>query len=854
MKLFICYSHEDEKYRVRFEKHLKQMQREGTIDSWSDRKIIPGKDWNNEIDSNIENSELIIFLISQDFIASEYCYEVEMQKALQQADNGISVVVPVIIRACLWETLPFGKYQALPKDGKPIKSWNDPDKGWMDVEIGLKKVIADINKIDENVTIPSVVSGEISISTAFADWLEETHIQFQHKLKDKIYLSDLFVYPDLKILSEDFKKIDEIESAKNILNKDGYHCITGDEQTGKTALCKQYFISFFNNGFYPLYIDGKNISSTNKKKIFKKPLETQYNIGDIDNYLNFTNKVLIIDDFNKNKLNQKFQERLINLFKEDFETIILFATNTFHIEQYDITYMDDFKDYDILYFGNIKRAEIIERWVALGREQTIKEEELFKQIDRIKIHLDAFVKKNIVPSKPVLIISILQVLEAVTPYNLEITSYGNCYQHLIFTLLNKLAIKPKEIEIYINYLSEIAYHFYLKEKYEISLEELNVFRENYSEKFITINHQVVVSNLIACGIIRESTKGYSFHYKYIYYFYVAKHIADYLQDDKNVQKEFSKLLKYLHREDNANIIVFITHHTKNQVVLDEIQLQMMEIFENENEATLSVDELKFLQDFILEIPKLIIENKDIIQERKKIQEEKDDIDFINNDENNADEVDDMETNYNETFININKTFKSIEITGQIIRNRYSSLKKDNLVEITENAYETGLRFLNYFINISDKFKNEIIEYIKTIIKERPYVSENQLEKKARNTYLFLSYGLIYSVIRKMSLSLGSLGAIEIYKTINEKKNTSATLLIYTSIHLLFSEKIDMKLLEEMFKKLKNNIVAQRIFREFILQHLYLYPISVKDKQTIAEKFNLPMKVQRYLGAKKSTKI
>lgn len=141
--VFISYSHQDEAYRVELEKHLSLLKRSGAIRSWHDRQIGAGDEWKTEIDKNLDRARIILLLVSIDFITSDYCYAIEMKRALERRAAGEAVVIPIILRQCEgWQkNTPFGAFQALPRDGKPIRSWADPDEAWTDVARGIRHVV-----------------------------------------------------------------------------------------------------------------------------------------------------------------------------------------------------------------------------------------------------------------------------------------------------------------------------------------------------------------------------------------------------------------------------------------------------------------------------------------------------------------------------------------------------------------------------------------------------------------------------------------------------------------------------------------------------------------------------------------
>lgn len=140
-KVFMSYSHKDESLRDELETHLSLLKREGVISTWHDRKILAGDEFESEIDENIEDSDIILLLISPYFIASDYCYDIEMKRALERHKNGDSRVIPIILEHCDWHPAPFGKLLALPKDGNPVTEYPNQNKAFTEIAKGIRRVI-----------------------------------------------------------------------------------------------------------------------------------------------------------------------------------------------------------------------------------------------------------------------------------------------------------------------------------------------------------------------------------------------------------------------------------------------------------------------------------------------------------------------------------------------------------------------------------------------------------------------------------------------------------------------------------------------------------------------------------------
>lgn len=140
--VFFSYSHKDETLRDQLETQLAALKRQRVIATWHDREIGAGEEFDKVIDGHINAAEIILLLVSPDFLASDYCYEREMLRAMERHELGEAVVIPVILRACDWQGTPFGKLQAAPTDGRPVTQWPDRDQAFLEVARAIRGAAA----------------------------------------------------------------------------------------------------------------------------------------------------------------------------------------------------------------------------------------------------------------------------------------------------------------------------------------------------------------------------------------------------------------------------------------------------------------------------------------------------------------------------------------------------------------------------------------------------------------------------------------------------------------------------------------------------------------------------------------
>lgn len=160
--VFFSYSHVDEALRDQLEKQLSMLKRQGVIDTWHDRRIGAGQEIAPAIDEHINRDDIILLLVSADFLASDYCYDIEMQRAMERHESEAAIIIPVILRACDWHHAPFGKLNAVPLDGKPITQWADIDEAFLQVAKAVRGAAARLNK-----TVPSLAAAVDTSTTSY---------------------------------------------------------------------------------------------------------------------------------------------------------------------------------------------------------------------------------------------------------------------------------------------------------------------------------------------------------------------------------------------------------------------------------------------------------------------------------------------------------------------------------------------------------------------------------------------------------------------------------------------------------------------------------------------------------------
>lgn len=860
LKIFISYSQSDKEYKNDLLSFLEPMVSDNEINIWHDQELLASDEFDTKIKEKLAECDIIIFLLSQRFINSKYCREIEEAIALERYnnDNDRLRIVPIVLSPCTLDRSPLNKFN-IPLQSKPINKFEDKDEAYLKVYQEIKELVVFLNDPDNKYIRESeknklIVSDEhtLKINDEHLRYINDLGFTLQHSRKDNIFLEDIYIYPDLKKLDKDFENYDPYVSSEEVCTPKNLQSnkivVLGDEQSGKSTLAKSIFKSCINTPLTPVIIKGENIKSKTSfdsevEKAFFKQYETEVFLKE--------DLLLIIDDFIESPINIKFKKDLLKIITESFSNLVIISDSRLKLQEQLIHELENYKLYEIQPLGYKKRTALVEKWNSIGCDETQCIYEQQNKNDGLIRSIDSILMKNIVPSKPVFILMILQILETNTSSNFTLTSYGHCYHSLIVDAFNRANIRMDQLNDYFNYLCELAFYIYKTGSQKISEIQMKEFQVDYEKNYLIKSHEETYNKLLKSRLINEFAGKIKFQYKYIFYFFIAKKMTE--SEDIINQVEF--LCDKIHSEKHANILIFITHHTKDKKVIDTILKKLSGIFDTRQPARLDSCELSFLNEAAEEIPQMVIDNsKDVEEERRKLVEREDKIEkslyaYNEEDDDYEDDIEDI----NQELLDVNKSYKSLEILGQIIRNRKGSMSINQLEELGTEAYSVGLRFLDYYFNIIKSMKSEIIEEIHRLIEKKKNWSNEKITQEAKLFYWTFSYMMSLNVIRKTVLSVGHKDLIEFYSKISNQFGSEVAKLIEIDIELEFRKTIPRNKISQLWLKVKDNLVTRRLLQEILVNHLHLHYVKYDDKHWIASTLEIPIQEQHKIQNRRKVK-
>ena len=727
-------------------------------------------------------------------------------------------------------------------EGKAFQKEKQKETGFGYIEIDLmnKKTVSKVfcfnsNEYDiefeETFELTHKIKRRFVLNSDFEKKLETLNIPLKHSKKENLTLSDVFVFPDLEpIVDKEYAQYvssDELidlvkteESLKTI--------IEGEDQSGKTTLLFVLYKRLYDAGFLPVYVRGKYINSTDVKEIIKKAIREQYDSNDTNLFFQQSKKIFLFDNLQNLKLNSKYRSVLIENLNSQFDYIVISINSSIgaNIATEEATSLRDFDKFKLLPLGHEKRSVIIEQWFRLGENiMTIQEDLLLKNIQSRLDEINALLGDRLMPSYPIFILTLLQALDAqILPHDYTQTSYAHCYQALITAGLVKEGLK-NELTSYFNILKELAYFLFDEKQDNISEKAFNDFYQEYKKTYY-INHTStqILYSLTQANILKFDDENYSFSYKYIFYYLVAQKISSNIKDYEEL---INNLCENIHLERNANILIFLSHHSKAQLLIDNIVFTSELPFEFSKPVTLDRDDsfTFFISDFVKTLQNDFIEEKDPKQEVKKELQSKD-----KNERKQAQATQD-ENSMPPEMIEINQAFRTIKILGQIVKNQKGDFEKVKLEELVESAYNTGFRFISFFTNLIEKDKELFVEAITEKLKEKTNQNRKEIEKTVLNFLQYVSWRICVDCFTNLMFAVGTKGSDELYETVSKKIGSSAAKIVTFAIKSYYGS-INTTELRQLFKDVEDNHLAQSILRVYVKKHLYTNYVEKSKKDQI----------------------
>lgn len=688
-------------------------------------------------------------------------------------------------------------------------------------------------------------TGAFRSNIEYTQNLDEMPTPIYNHEKEKLKLSEIFIYPDLESMNERINKTDidgKYLSAEQLLG-DADHTLfilEGGNQCGKTSLCHMYYTTLAGAHKYPLMVGGKEVTNENLKRILRNAYERQYlpEFADYDKYEQYdkVDKVLLLDNFDKCKLARDVKEKMIKELLLQFgKVIITVREDKFIVDSLNYFSKEATVLYHIKSFGYEKRAKLIERFYEKYDNQCISQQEMLDKTNEALRMVQQFLGKEYIPPYPIYILSLLLSSTKLIGQSYAQTAYGHCYDAIITCAL-LTQVKDDDVSQFRNFLKNFAFYKFVQKMESMPEEKFRAFYDEYQKHYIITSYENCKRVLINTGLlVCEDECYYKFGYKYVYYFTVAEYISGIV--NQPVGKEIiQQLCNDIESEEVANILIFLTYHIDDVSFIDETIFTLMSSIEDVDPITLDRND-----GFYASIEKLCDEmKKETVDVFKKSDPKKAREELMRQQDTAERERENREDEkrQNARSLKIDKAMRAIEVVGQIIKNRRNSLEKSKLKEMLVELYYAGFRTVNYLGSTLAADKKTLVE---DIIKDED-LGGDTIKIREHIDYFFemTTFRFCLFVFGKIIRSVGVKELRWLYNEASAQIDTPAADIVTFSIESVYS-KLVVEDLKKLVEKYKDNSAAMTIIRARVRSYLYNNYVEVNDRKRIAAALRLDQK-------------
>lgn len=676
----------------------------------------------------------------------------------------------------------------------------------------------------------------------FEEKLNNPGAAFTHPRKNKLTLRDLFVCPDLRSLSvsgqmerKPYNYIDGPVVIRTLREK-AHVIVSGDQDCGKSSLAYTLFSEAYESGHVPIFLNGVDLQDISRDGFFKH-LDDAFHAQYIapasirPASISVEELVILIDDFHRIRKNTPAKARLASWLTDEFRHLTLFTDDAFHIESLAAT--DDnqnpyfsYAHYSLPPLGFTRRDALIQRWYSLGDSDTTDPEVITAQSVRAGKMIDALLGKNLLPAHPIVVLTFLQTIESQAQAATAIGSYGQCYELLIRNALIQISDGIDDLTTLQNYLAELAYHFFVEKQRAIGDVDLSVFHEAYCVRYdVTIAFERYVANLRKTHVLRTEHGQTTFAYDYFYYYFVARYLSEHLTQIP-VRNCVRDVADNLHSTENANVLLFLTHLSKDPLIVESVLARAEAFYKDVVPARLE-DDVSFIAALITQIPQLVVADGDPELRRQEMLQTRDQW-------KHHEEFDEEETveSY-EPLIGLNAALKTLDILGQILKNFPGAIEAAEKERIATASYMLGLRALNGILSIFRDDGESLVAALVHALRERDErARDEQLEKKVRGLIYALLELVAMVFIRRIASAVGSDWLLKTYRRISAAHPSPAVRLVEITAVLEMHKGIPEKEIAKLYDDVKDNLFARELLKKSLWHHFRIYRISERVVQRV----------------------
>lgn len=708
---------------------------------------------------------------------------------------------------------------------------------------------------DEYIAWPSQNgTRKLGLSTEGYRELTSAGANFTHRKKDTISLVDIFVWPTIRsdgagpdgsnstLFEKEFSAqmlVDEYGKLPGII------VIRGSEQSGKSALAKMLALHLSRKSVQPILLAASNVSSWREKSLndrIDRAIDSMYGRAFRSDYrqLPAENKVLIVDDFDLSQVVAGYFDGLRAL-QQHFGRIVLMLDSHPGLE---VALNEFLRDecfieasvFDILNTNYSNRLELIERWLSIGAHDSRMDDMKVTAAKLSKV-VDETLGRNLIPAVPVFILIVLQRAELAQDLDTVVKSgsQGFLYESLILQALSA-KVKVFNVVTCLAYLTSFAGHLKHSHLESVSQVVFEEFHVNHCKKFaLAASVTQLQMQLVSADILEDRDGNVRFKYPFHNYYFTARALAQ-IDSWLLLEPEIDSLVKSIHTEKSANVLLFLAHLERNPRIAEKIIEKASGMFFNYEKADFFAP-LQAIDNYDSgKIRSILLDGS---RGQQLVEHERDLLDADISQHELTAMAEARLKDRLEDALSMNAAFKTLQVLGQILRNHAGEIERQEKSRIAETCTSLGLRVLGFLFSIAAEHGSEMIDFRAAQIRaEKPKITDSELAAELENYLPDIISTITVGALIKIA---NAIGAEDLAPTLGEVLETNDTTRLLKLVIQLehFSDFPKEELLDyEQETLARGKFLPNVVMRRFVIRRFYLFPIRDELKRAVLDRFKI----------------
>lgn len=694
-------------------------------------------------------------------------------------------------------------------------------------------------------------AGAIRFTEEFSRFLDDPGVAFTHPYVSRsIHLSDIFVFPE-------FRKVDGSRSIETKIGSDYRgpefidHLLTrtksiviGPEQSGKTSFAKTLMLIAPRKGRMPLYLDGQTLKSSNRGEVrawLKAAQSEQYTADGLEAFLQLepSDRVVILDNAHLLPAGADGANQVVAFVSDFARVTVIFSSQSPAMAILSgessggraESYWKAADMYDLLPLSHVGRSNIIRRWVSLGREGRVSEDDIEADVRLHKNALDQVLGRNFLPKFPLFVLILLQQFETFKDSKAVVASgsHGYLFEALIIDSFEK-HVGSFSIGSVFSYLALLARLMHDRDERVVSAVEHARFHTTFmSQKLVDLDRELLLNELVSAHVLMRSASGISFRYQYLYYYYLAKNLAE-TKGDPGSQEHIDRLVEFVHTEQSSNVLMFLAHLGGEVDVVERLISKAKSVFDEFEQVNIE-DYSGLLQRYRTVRDRAVLlegearelsEFHDKEQDRREVQTA--DSDLRDSDEGS---------------LQFNTSFKLLQILGQVLRSQAGRVDGSELVEIAECCLSLARRTLGSVYTLIDSSPEGLVREASGIFEKQLSVDKTRALDIANRFLAFVVVSMAVTTTAKVAEAIGAAELLPVIEHLEEKSPDLTERLLLVSARLSGERDFAGHAVKALERDLaKSRVLPRMVLAEMVTRRFFLRPPDRHTKQTYCELLNI----------------